>query len=178
MEKPHGVRSTANSRNKRVRQPAFRRLHLLAHFLSDYGLKVAHHGRVGVRTRHRSDDVEGVFDIRHPVAQRLVHGVFQGSRARNHRAHFCAEQAHTEHVRALPLDIGLAHIDDARKPETRGHCRHGDAVLACARFGDNAAFAHAHGEQNLTKAVIDLMRAGMIEFVAFEVDLRAAEMRG
>jgi hypothetical protein len=52
------------------------------------------------------------------------------------------------------------------------------AVLACAGLGDDARLAHAHREQDLPEAVVDLVRPGVIELVALEVDLRPAVMRG
>ena len=54
----------------------------------------------------------------------------------------------------------------------------GDAVLAGAGLGDDARLAHAPREQDLAEHVVDLVRAGVIELFALEIDLRAAEMRG
>src|SRR5262245_23480637 len=51
-------------------------------------------------------------------------------------------------------------------------------MLAGAGLGDDAGLAHAPGKQNLAHDVVDLVGAGMVEFVALEVDLRAAEMSG
>ena len=51
-------------------------------------------------------------------------------------------------------------------------------MLARARLRDDPLLAHAFGKQDLSQAVIDLVRSGVIEFVAFEVDFRAAEMLG
>src|SRR6185369_6118842 len=45
-----------------------------------------------------------------------------------------------------------------------------------AGLGDDAALAHAAGEQDLADRVVDLVRAGMVELVALEVELGAAEM--
>ena len=54
----------------------------------------------------------------------------------------------------------------------------GDAVLAGARLGDDALLAHAPGEQDLAHHVVDLVRAGVVELLALEIDFRAAEMLG
>jgi hypothetical protein len=51
-------------------------------------------------------------------------------------------------------------------------------MLAGAGFGDDPGLAHAFGKQDLADAIVDLVRAGVIELVALEVDLRAAEMLG
>ena len=47
-------------------------------------------------------------------------------------------------------------------------------MLARAGFRDNARLAHSDGEQDLPDAIVDLVRAGVIQLVALEPDLRAA----
>ncbi len=47
-------------------------------------------------------------------------------------------------------------------------------MLAGAGFGDDAALAHAPGQQRLAQAVVDLVRAGVQQIFALDVDLRAA----
>jgi hypothetical protein len=51
-------------------------------------------------------------------------------------------------------------------------------VLACSGLGDDAFFAHAPRQQDLTHGVVDLVCAGMVELVALEIDLCPAEMLG
>ena len=92
------------------------------------------------------------------------------------RLHLRAEQSHAEHVRRLPLDVGRAHVDDAGQAEARGDRRRRDAMLAGAGFGDDARLAHLLRQQDLAEAVVDLVRAGVVQLVALEVDLRAAEL--
>ena len=87
--------------------------------VADHRLEVAHHLRIGVRPGGGADQVVGVLDIGHPVAQRLVHGVLQRAVAGRHRPHLGAEQLHAEDVGRLPLDVGRAHIDDAGQAEAR-----------------------------------------------------------
>ena len=86
-------------------QPAFGLLHLLARFAADDGLEIAHHHRIRMRPGNSTDAIERRADIGHPVAQRLVHRVFQRLGAGLHRHHFGAEHVHAEHVRLLPLDV-------------------------------------------------------------------------
>ncbi len=178
MEEAHGVRAAADAGDQHVGQPALGLLHLLARFLADDRLEVAHHRRIGVRARHRADAVERVADVRDPVAQRLVHRVLERAAARGHRHDLGAEQAHAEDVRALALDIRLAHEDDALQPELGADGRGGDAVLAGAGFGDDPGLAHAAGQQDLAEHVVDLVRARVVQLVALEVDLGAAELLG
>ena len=69
-----------------------------------------------------------------------------------------------------------AHVDGALEPEPRGHRRHGDAVLAGTGFGDQALLAHTQREQRLPQRVVELVRAGMAQVLALEVDVRTAEV--
>jgi hypothetical protein len=86
------------------------------------------------------------------------------------------EQTHPIDVRLLARDVDLAHVDDAFQPEPRrdGRARH--PVLTGAGLGDDAGLAHPPREQGLTDGVVDLVRAGVIEILALEKDLRAAEL--
>ena len=51
-------------------------------------------------------------------------------------------------------------------------------MLARARFGDDAGLSHSLGKQDLSQAVIDLVRARMIQFVTLEVYFCTVEMFG
>ena len=51
----------------------------------------------------------------------------------------------------------------------------GDAMHAGAGLGDDARFAHAARKQRLADGVVDLVRAGVVEVLALEVDLRPAQ---
>ena len=51
-------------------------------------------------------------------------------------------------------------------------------MLAGAGLRDDARLAHAAGEQDLAEAIVDLVRAGVVELVALEVDLCAAAPAG
>ena len=119
--------------------------HLLLGFVADHRLEVAHHGRVGVRTGDRADDVEGVFDVGDPVAQGFVHRVLERAGAARHRHHLGAQQLHAEHVRRLALDVGLAHVDHAGQAEEGADRRRRDAVLAGAGLGDDLVQPRSSG---------------------------------
>ena len=127
-----------------------------------------------MRAGRRADAVEGVVDIRDPVAQRLVHRVLQRARRRRCTGmHLGAEQLHAEHVGLLPLDVGRAHEDDAGQAEARADGGGGDAMLAGAGLGDDARLAHAPAPAGSGRAVVDLVRAGVVQLVALEIDLGA-----
>ena len=51
-------------------------------------------------------------------------------------------------------------------------------MLAGAGLGDDALLAHAPRHHDLAEHVVDLVRAGVIELLALEIDLGAAEMLG
>src|SRR6267378_3495937 len=78
----------------------------------------------------------------------------------------------------LPLDINSAHIDDTVEPEPRTQRRGGDAMLAGAGLGDDPLLAHATGDHDLAEHVVDLVRTGVVQLLALEIDLGAAEMFG
>ncbi len=178
VEQADGVGAAADAGHQRVGQAAFLLQDLFAHFVADHRLEVADHGRVGVRAGGGADQVEGVVDVGHPVAQRLVHGVLEGAGAGGDRDHRGAEQAHAEDVGLLAIDVGGAHVDHALHAEAGGHGGGGHAVHAGAGLGDDALLAHTPGQQDLADAVVDLVRAGVVEVFALEEDLRAAAVLG
>ena len=75
----------------------------------------------------------------------------------------------------LAADVLGAHVDDALEVQQRAGGRAGDAVLAGAGLGDDPRLAHALGEQRLPERVVDLVRAGVVEVLALEVD-RVADL--
>ena len=178
VEQAHGIGAAADAGDERIRQPAFGGHHLLAGLAADHRLEVAHHHRIGVRPGDGADAVEGVIDIGDPVAQRLVHGVLEGLGAGLHRPHLGAEQLHAKHVRLLPRDVDCAHVDHAFEAEAGAQRRGGDAVLAGAGLRDHPRLAHALRQHDLAEHVVDLVRAGMIELVALEIDFGAAAPAG
>ena len=176
MEQADGVRAAADAGHQRIGQPAETGEHLFARLAADDALEVAHHHRIRVRTGDGADHVEGVIDVGDPVTQRLVQRVLQRLRAGLHRHDARTEQLHAIDVRRLALHVLGAHVDHAFEPESRGDGRGRDAVLAGAGLGDDARLAKALREQGLADGVVDLVRAGVVEVLALEVDLRAADL--
>src|SRR5499427_1167287 len=174
MKQAHRIRAATDTGNERVGRTPFGFERLRAGFVADDRLEVAHHHWIGVRAGDRANAVEGVGDVGDPVPQRLVHGVLERLRPRFHRAHLGAQRLHAQHVRLLPLDVDHAHIDDAFEAELRAHGCGRNPVHAGAGFGDDARLAHAAREQDLAEHVVDLVRAGVIEVLALEIDFRPA----
>src|SRR6202167_5928987 len=131
-----------------------------------------------MRARDGADAVEGIVHIGDPITQRIVHRILQRARAGFYRDHFGTQHFHADDIGLLPLDIDRAHIDHAVEPEPRAQRRGGDAMLAGAGFGDDAPLAHAPRHHDLAEHIVDLVRAGVVELLALEIDFRAAEMFG
>ena len=127
-----------------------------------------------MRARHRADDVEGIIDVGYPIAHRLIERILKGLRAGLHRHHARAEQFHAVDVLHLADGILRSHVDHALHAVARRDRRGGHAVHAGAGLGDHARLAHPAGEHRLADGVVDLVRAGMVEILALEIDLRAA----
>ena len=125
-----------------------------------------------------ADAIECVAHIGHPIAQRVIHRVFQGAAAAGHGHNLGPQQFHAEHIGRLTLDIMGAHIDHAFQPEFRADSRRGNAVLASTCFRDDAGLAHATRQNDLAQDIVDLMRACMVQLVALHVDFRAAKPLG
>ena len=89
------------------------------------------------------------------------------------RHHGRAHELHASDVRRLPLDVDLAHVDDAGQAEPGGGGGARDAVLTRARLGDDALGTQPLRKQGLAQGVIDLVRAGVRQVLALEPDARA-----
>ena len=115
-------------------------------------------------------------DVGDPVADRRRYGLLERARAGVDRRHGRAEQPHPLHVGLLAAHVLGAHVDDALEPEQRARGGGRDAVLAGAGLGDDPLLAHALGEQRLAERVVDLVRAGVEQVLALEVDRVAGRL--
>ena len=176
-EDPDRVRAAADARDHARREPAEHVQRLGARLVADHALEVAHERRERRRADRRADHVVGVADVGDPVADRGGDRLLERPRPGLDRLDPGAEQPH-------PLDVGLlaahvlgAHVDDALDAEQRAGGRGRDAVLAGAGLGDDPRLAHPAGEQALAERVVDLVRAGVEQVLALEVD-RVADLLG
>ena len=117
----------------------------------------------------------GRLDVRHPVAHRLVDRVLERRRAGRDGPHLGTEGAHPEHVRPLALDVLRAHVHDARQVEQGAGGRRGDAVLAGTGLRDDPGLAQPPREQCLAEGVVDLVRPGMGQVLALEVEAQVRD---
>ena len=176
VEGADGVRAAADAGEHGVGQPPFDFGELLLYLLRYDRLEVAHYRREGVRPHARAEDVMRVGDAARPLAHRLADGVLQSSRAALDGVDFRAEQPHAVDVERLTLDVLAPHEDLALHAEERRRRRRSDAVLPRAGLGDEARLAHALREERLSENVVYLVRAGVVQILALEVYLRAAQV--
>ncbi len=176
IEETDGVRAAAHAGDDRVGLTADLLQHLHLRLLSDDGLEVSHHHRIGMRTRHRTDDVEGTLDVGDPVAHRFVERVLERLGPTFHRHHRGTKELHPVDVRRLTLHVLGTHVDHALHTVAGGDGGARDPMLAGARLGDNPLLSHAAREQSLADGVVDLVCTGMVEVLALQVDLRATEL--
>ncbi len=74
----------------------------------------------------------------------------------------------------LPLDVHGAHVDDAFQAEARAQRCRRDAVLARAVSAMMRFFPMRRARRNLAQHVVHLVRAGVVQLVALQVDLGPA----
>ena len=129
-----------------------------------------------MRPGHGADHIKGVFGSRDPVADRLVHRILQRRRTGRDRNHPRPQRFHALHIRRLPLDVDRAHEHVALHPEQRRDGRGADAVHPRAGLRDQPGLAHPPRQQRLPDGVVDLVRAGMVQVLALQIDFRAARV--
>ena len=177
IKNTHRVGAATHACNDRIGLTAREFGHLYECFFPDHRLEIAHHHRIGMRARHRADDVIGMGDVGHPVAHRLVERILERFGAAFHRHHCSAKELHAIDILRLTLDVLRTHVDHALHAITRSNSRGGHTVLTCASLCDNTRLAHALGEHGLTDDVIDFVRAGVVQILALQIHLCTAKVR-
>ena len=170
---PIAFEPAADAGHDGLGQAALRREHLLPRLPADHRLEVAHELGVRMRAGTGADQVVRRLDVRDPVADRLAHRLLEGSRAELDGTKLGAEQPHPLDVGTLPADVLRTHVDDAGQPEAGADGRGGDAVLPGSGLGDHPRLAEPPREEHLAERVVDLVRAGVAEILALEVDALA-----
>ncbi len=108
-----------------------------------------------------------------PVADCGADCLLERPGARFDRHDLGAEQVHPFDIGTLAAHVLGAHVDDALEVEQRAGGRGRDTMLAGPRLGDHATLSHPLREQRLPDGVVDLVRAGVGEVLALEVDTPA-----
>ncbi|MNJ48047.1 hypothetical protein D3C77_432280 [compost metagenome] len=172
----HRIGATAHAGDDLIGQAAMFGEELLAGLGTDDRLEIADHLRERMRADHRTDGVDVIVRVLQVLLEGAVHRFLERRRAAGHRHQLAAEDLHLGDVGVFFLDVHLAHVNLAGNSHQRAGGGQGHAVLAGAGFGDDLGLAHELGQQRFAQAVVDLVRAGVVEVFAFQVDLRAAEL--
>ena len=90
--------------------------------------------------------------------------------------HRCAEQTHFINVQCLTLCVFLTHKYFTFHAHQCCHCRCRHSVLTSSGLRNDTGFSHFLRQQYLTEHVVDLMRTGMVQILALQVNLRAAKI--
>ncbi len=127
-----------------------------------------------------ADDVESVVDVRDPVAQGLVHRILQRLRAGGDGRGLRRRAARMRKTLGCCRSTSLGAHED--------RCRAGRSAPRPWRWRRHAGRRRSpammrvlpmrHGEQDLADAIVDLVRAGVVQLLALEIDLRALARRG
>src|SRR5208337_4821482 len=88
VEDTDRIRSATYACHDRVREPAFFLHYLRLRLSPDHGLEIPDHEGVRVRAHYRTEEEIGVLHMRHPVPERLVHCVLEGTGAGFYRDNF------------------------------------------------------------------------------------------
>ena len=114
-------------------------------------------------------------DVGDPVAHRFVDSFLERGLSGGDRNNFCAQKFHPCDIERLSFHVDLAHVNHALAAKARGDSGGGNAVLAGAGLGDDAAFAHSLGEQDLAERVIDFVCPSVEQVLALQINFSAAE---
>src|SRR5579863_4249597 len=76
VEDADSIAAAAHAGYHHIGQSSRLRCDLLSRLESDYRLEIAHHAWIGMRPDNGADEVESRFDVRYPVANGLVDGIF------------------------------------------------------------------------------------------------------
>src|SRR6185312_888068 len=172
IECPGRVAATADTGDGMRRKLATRFfLQLSAYLFADDALKTRYHVRVGMRAYYAADDIVGVQRMIDPIADGLIGCILERLAAAGGGYHLRSQHLHPGHVRRLAFDIFFSHIDDALHAFQRTHSGSGYAVLSRTRFGNDPLFSQPARQQYLPHRIIDLVRPGMIQVLAFQEQL-------
>ena len=140
-----------------------------ADLFADDGLERANDIRERGRAESGAEYVVGVLEIRSPVPHGFVYGIFQGAATAGDRHHLGTIHFHGGHVGLLTSDVHFTHVHHAFKAKLGASGSSGEAVLAGARFRNDAGLAHLLCKEALADSVVDLVSAGVGK--AFQLDV-------
>ena len=175
MEEADRIAPAADAGHEQVGQTLLAFENLLPRLEADDAVKVAHHHRERMTAQRAAENIMRRAHVRHPVAHRFIYGLLQRRLPRRNGAHLRAEEFHARHVQCLALHVHLPHVNHALEAKARAHRRRRHAMLARARLGDDALLPQPHRQQRLTQRIVDLVRAGVEQILALQINLRATQ---
>ena len=171
-----GVGASAHAGDHRVGKPSFLFHELFFDLLRDHRLKIPHDGGKRMRPHHRTQTVMGIADPGGPLPHGFRNRVLQGGRSGRDRDHLGSQQAHAVDVEGLSSGVLLSHENHALHSHQRGRRGRRHSVLARSRLRDQTGFSHFLRKEGLPQHVVDLVRAGVVQVLPLEIDLRAAKI--
>mgnify|MGYP007132059168 CR=1 FL=1 len=172
-EQAHGVGAAAHAGDDRIGKLARHIEELLSCLNAHNALEIAHHHREGMGADNGTDAVDGVLVLVAVGCEGRVDRFLQRLQPVRDLDHSCAEDLHSRHVRGLLFDVHRAHIDVAVQAEVSGGGRQRNAMLPCAGLGDDLLLAHVLCKQHLAHAVVEFVRAGVVQILALDIELNA-----
>ena len=139
--------------------------------LTDYALHLSHNIRIRMRSHRRTYDIECILRMTAPVADSLRACITQSHIARTDRIHLGTQHLHTLHIGMLALHIGSTHKDftlHIHQGTDGGSC---NTMLTSTGFCDDTGFTHLLCHQDLTDGIVNLVRTGMIQILALQIEL-------
>ena len=124
----------------------------------------------GAGTDGGADDVVRRRDVRDPVADRRADGLLESARAGLDRLDRRAQQPHALDVGLLAAHVLGAHVDDALEAEQRTRGGRRNTVLPRTRLRNDPSLAQPLGQHSLAQRIVDLVRAGVEQVLALQVD--------
>ena len=165
---PDRIRSAPDACDHHIRLAPKSLWHLCQTLTPDHRLKIPDHHGIGVWTSDGTDDVEGIFNIGHPIAHRFIERIFEGLAATFYWHDSGPQQLHPVDIGRLTRHVRRAHVNHTAHAvaSRNGGCGH--PMLTGAGFCNHAGLAHPAGQHGLSNRVIDLVRTGVIKIFAFE----------
>src|SRR4029079_11016738 len=127
----------------------------------DDALKVADHDGIWMRAVSGAKNIMSGANVGDPITHGFVNGFLEIFLSGIYGDNFSAEHFHSVDVQGLALAIDGGHVNNALQDTHGADGGGGDAVLACAGFGDDSRFAHATREQDLADGVINFVGASV-----------------
>ena len=178
MEKSNGVAAAADAGDEQVGEAFLALEDLAPGFVADDTVKISDDHGIRMRAKRAAQDVVGVANIGDPVAHGFVDRLLECGLACGDADDFRSEKTHAGDVEGLAFHVHRPHVDRAIEAEPRSSGSGGDAVLAGSCLCNDAGFPHAAGEEDLADRVVDLVRAGVEQILALQINFRPAEFFG